>query len=422
MKVLVVGSGGREHALCYRFARSPRLTGLYCAPGNPGTASVAQNVPIALDALDELAAFAAREGIDLTVVGPEAPLCAGIQRRFAGRGLLLCGPNEEAAALEGSKAFAKEFMRRHEIPTADFGVFERLEDAARYIETHEQARVVKADGLAAGKGVIVASDAAEAIGAARALLEGALGEAGRRVVVEQRLEGEEVSIIALTDGSRVVTLASSQDHKAALDGDLGPNTGGMGAYSPAPILSPELDRFVLERVLLPTVRGMAQEGREYRGVLYAGLMVGRDGPKVLEFNCRFGDPETQPLMMRLDDDLLPHLEGAARGQLPETPLAWRAEAAVCVVLAAEGYPGSYVKGRVIEGLDVPDSPDVVVFHAGTARDPRGAIVTSGGRVLGVTALGGDLRQAQKRAYERAAAIRWEGCHFRTDIGHRGVAT
>jgi phosphoribosylamine--glycine ligase len=419
VKVLVIGSGGREHALCWRLAQSPELERLYCAPGNPGTARVGQNVPIEVDALDQLVHFAEEEGIDLTVVGPEAPLCAGIEGRFAARGLRLCGPSPEAARLEGSKAFCKEFMQSNGIPTAPFGVFDDYEAAARYIDGHEAARVVKADGLAAGKGVFVTHDAQAAKQAARQLLDGAMGQAGRRIVVEHKLVGEEVSVIALADGERVVTLASSQDHKPVFDGDQGPNTGGMGAYSPAPVLSPKLARVVNDHVLLRTVEAMAAGGCPYRGVLYAGLMVVNGEPLVLEFNCRFGDPETQPLMMRLASDLLPLLDGAATGTLTGS-VEWDARSALCVVMAAEGYPGSYAKGRLINGADDADSDDVVVFHAGTSRGEDGQLLTTGGRVLGVTALGKDLLAAQRRAYERVADIRWDGVHYRRDIGHRGI--
>lgn len=399
------------------------MSRLLCAPGNPGTAQCADNVDLSVNALEEMADFAQAERIDLTVVGPEAPLCAGIQQVFAERGLTLFGPSREAAELEGSKAYAKEFMRRHQVPTADFGVFDSFDEAARYIEANGQARVVKADGLAAGKGVFVCGSAQEACDAAQQLLEGqVLGGAGRRVIVEQRIEGEEVSIIALSDGQRVVTLASSQDHKPALDGDRGPNTGGMGAYSPASVLTPDLERQVHEQVLQRTIQGLAAEGRPFRGVLYAGLMVLDGRPLVLEFNCRFGDPETQPLMARFDDDLLPYLMGAAKGELPTRQPKWDRRAALCVVMASGGYPGAYDKGKTIQGLaNAEKLADVVVFHAGTAMDSAGQTVTAGGRVLGVTALGSDLAAAQRRAYEATRAISWDGVHFRGDIGHRGIA-
>jgi phosphoribosylamine--glycine ligase len=423
VKVFVVGSGGREHALCWRLARSPSVDRVFCAPGNPGTGQVGENVPIAVDALDELADFAGREAVDLTVVGPEVPLCAGIQDRFQERGLPLFGPTAAAARLEGSKAFAKHFMHEHGIPTAEFAVFEDPGRAAAYIDAHDDARVVKADGLAAGKGVFVTDSAADARRAVEELLAGGLGDAGRSVVVEQRLNGEEVSVLALSDGERVLALASSQDHKPVFDGDRGPNTGGMGAYSPAPVLTDALQRQVTEQVLLPTIRGLARAGHPYRGVLYAGLMIVDGQLSVLEFNCRFGDPETQPLMARFDDDLFVYLLGAARGELPARAPRWDPRAALCVVMAAEGYPGSYAKGRPIDGLEGVGAGDaLVVFHAGTAVDSTGRLVTSGGRVLGVTALGDGLAQARDRAYGAVAGIRWDGAHYRSDIGHRGLCS
>ncbi|MBK6847087.1 MAG: phosphoribosylamine--glycine ligase [Proteobacteria bacterium] len=422
MKVLVVGGGGREHALCWRLARSPQLTRLYCAPGNPGTAGCATNVALAADDLTGLADFAAREAIDLTVVGPEVPLCEGLQAVFAARGLLVFGPSPAGARLEGSKVFAKQIMAQCGLRTAPFAVCERLAEATAYIGAHPGARVVKADGLAAGKGVVVAADAAQACRAARDFLEGeVLGPAGRRIVIEERLRGEEVSVLALCDGERVLTLPSCQDHKAVLDGDEGPNTGGMGAYSPAPVLGPELQRRVEEEILLPVVRGLAAQGTPYRGVLYAGLMIVAGEPYVLEFNCRFGDPETQPLMLRCSADLLPYLYGAARGELPRQPLQWDDRAALCVVLTAAGYPGPYRKGQPITGLEQAEAlADVAVFHGGTAHDADGRLVTAGGRVLGVTALGEDVAAAQQRAYAAVRAIAWEGLHYRRDIGHRAV--
>ena len=420
MKILVVGSGGREHALCWKIRQSPLVKTLYCAPGNPGTARCATNVPIRAGDLEQLAAFAREQRVDLTVVGPEAPLCAGIADRFARDRLLLAGPDAAGARLEGSKAFAKQFMQRHGIPTARSAVFEDVEAAVGYIDAHPEALVVKADGLAAGKGVFVCGDPEEARGAARQILarDSAFGEAGRRVVIEERVLGEEASFIALSDGSRLCALAGSQDHKAVLDGDRGPNTGGMGAYSPAPVLA-GLEERVRREVIEPTIRGMAAEGAPYRGVLYAGLMIGERGElSVLEFNCRLGDPETQPLMVRLHGDLVPYLLGVAEGKLPQEPLGWDPRPAVCVVLAAAGYPGPVRTGDPISGICQAEQ-DVVVFHAGTAE--RGhELVTAGGRVLGVTALGEDLRTARARAYAAAERISWEGMHYRRDIGSRGL--
>lgn len=423
MKVLVVGGGGREHALCWRLARSPLLTRLYCAPGNPGSARCATNVPIAADDLTGLADFAARQSIDLTVVGPEVPLCAGLQAVFAARGLLVFGPSPAAAQLEGSKVFAKQVMEQCGLRTAPFAVCEQLAEARAYISANPEARVVKADGLAAGKGVVVAADADQACRAAQDFLERAeLGAAGQRILIEERLRGEEVSVLALCDGERVLALPSCQDHKAVLDGDEGPNTGGMGAYSPAPVLGPELQQRVEREILLPVVRAMAARGSPYRGVLYAGLMIVGGEPYVLEFNCRFGDPETQPLALRCTDDLLPYLHGAARGELPPAPMQWDARAALCVVLTAEGYPGPYAKGQPLPDLEAAEAlSDVVVFHAGTAEDAQGRLVTAGGRVLGVTALGEDVAAAQQRAYAAVRAIAGKGLHYRRDIGHRALS-
>ncbi len=420
MKVLVVGSGGREHALCYKLAQSPEVEQIFCAPGNPGTAACATNTDIAPSQIDRLVDFADREGIGLTVVGPEQPLCDGLVDRLGQRGLIGAGPTAAAARLEGSKAFAKQFMQRQGIPTAPFGVFDSQVAADALIDANPLARVIKADGLAAGKGVYLTREAAEAKAAVAKILGGAHGEAGRQVLVEDRLDGEEVSVIALCDGERVMPLASSQDHKAALDGDRGPNTGGMGAYSPAPVLDQALQQRVVSEILEPTVRGMAAEGSRYRGVLYAGLMIVEGRPYVLEYNCRFGDPECQPLMARMADDLLPYLHGTAVGRLPEQPPRWDERAARCVVLAAEGYPGSYPKGRLIEGLEAASAlEDVVVFHAGTALDGE-HLVTAGGRVLGVTGLGADIAGARQAAYCAAEMISWEGRRYRTDIGHRAL--
>jgi len=421
MKVLIVGGGGREHALAWKLSQSSRVTKLFIAPGNPGTAMHGENVPIAAEEIEELKAFALREKIDFTVVGPELPLTLGITDSFSDAGLLVFGPSKAAAELEGSKAFSKELMLRHNIPTAFYKKFEDAAEAKAYIETHNQPLVVKADGLAAGKGVVICQSAQEAIEAVDLIMtEKAFGSAGKKIIIEEFLVGEEASFLAITDGRTVLPLAPAQDHKAIFDGDRGPNTGGMGAYSPAPVLTPELQKNIMERVMLPAVRGMEKEGRPYKGILYAGLMMTKTGPKVLEFNCRFGDPETQPILMRLGSDLLEALLAAAKGNLDEVSLEWKKEAAVCVVMAAKGYPGEYLKGSEIKGLDMAALlPDTVVFHAGTTRRD-GKVVTSGGRVLGVTALGADIKTAIENAYKAVALIDWEGAQYRTDIGKKAL--
>ncbi len=421
MRVLVVGGGGREHALAWKLAQSPRLGALYAAPGNPGIAALARCVPIRADAVDELAAFAERERIDLTVVGPELPLTLGLADRLLARGRPVFGATRAAAALEGSKAFCKQLLARHGIPTARFGVFDEPAGARAFARALGGRAVVKADGLAAGKGAIVC-DAVDAADRAIAdmLERRVFGEAGARVVVEERLVGEEVSFFALTDGERICPLAAAQDHKTVFDGDRGPNTGGMGAYSPAPRLDPGLADRIVETIVRPTVRAMAAEGRPYRGVLYAGLMLTADGPQVLEYNARFGDPECQVLVTRLDGDLLPLCQAVAEGRgLPEA-VAWRPAAAVCVVLASGGYPGSFKTGYPIAGVDAAAArPGVTVFHAGTARED-GRLVTAGGRVLGVTATGADLPAAVRLAYAAVEDVRFEGMHYRRDIGRRSA--
>jgi phosphoribosylamine--glycine ligase len=420
MRILVVGSGGREHALVWRLARSPSKPELVAAPGNPGIAEAATLAAVKADDVAGLCELVERQRIDLTVVGPEAPLCAGLVDALAARGRRAFGPTQAAAALEGSKAFAKELMARHGIPSAPFGVFDDVAAAARFVDAAAGPLVVKADGLAAGKGVVVCADRAQAHEAVRAMLvDQEFGAAGARVVVEERLRGREASLMALADGERVVLLASAEDHKAVFDGDRGPNTGGMGAVSPSPRVDPALEREVLDRVLVPTVRAMAAEGRPFRGLLYAGLMLTPDrGLQVLEFNCRFGDPETQPVLMRLGDDLVPWLAGAAAGQLPDGEPRWDPRVAVCVVLTAPGYPGPHPQGAAIAGLErAAARPDVVVFHAGTRRD-AGGLVTAGGRVLGVCALGADAAAARARAYEAVGDIRFQGMHYRRDIAAR----
>lgn len=419
MKVLVVGGGGREHALVWKIAQSPRVEAVFCAPGNAGIARYAQCIPILAEDIQGLLGFARQERIDLTVVGPEAPLVAGLVSAFEEAGLRVFGPRKNAAEIEGSKALAKEIMEKYGIPTARYATFTDAAAARDYIRQHGAPCVVKADGLAAGKGVTVAMTAGEALAAVETIMEDrAFGAAGERVVIEEYLEGEEVSVLAFTDGETVVPMASAQDHKRVFDGDQGPNTGGMGAYSPAPLYTDQLHEQVIREILVPTIRGMATEGRHYRGVLYAGLMVTKDGPKVLEYNARFGDPETQPILMRLDTDLVDIIESILAGRLAGQPVRWKDEAAVCVVLASGGYPGDYQKGKVITGLDqVPGG--VEVFHAGTALKD-GQVVTTGGRVLGVTALGTTIREAINNAYEAIKPIHFEGMHYRTDIGRKAL--
>jgi phosphoribosylamine--glycine ligase len=421
MKVLVIGGGGREHALAWKLARSERVSRVYVAPGNAGTALEEGIVNVELSRIAELVDFAAREEIALTVVGPEAPLAAGVVDAFEAAGLKIFGPTRRAAQLESSKDFAKSFMVRHGIPTAAYASFEDAAQAHAYVERQGAPIVVKADGLAAGKGVVVAADAAEAHEAIDMMLtENRMGRAGSRVVIEAMLEGEEASFIVLCDGRHALPLASSQDHKRLHDGDLGPNTGGMGAYSPAPVVTPAVHAKVMREVVDPVLRGMAREGMPYTGFLYAGLMIARDGEvRVLEFNCRLGDPETQPIMMRLKSDLAELIELALAGGLERAEAEWDQRAALGVVIAAAGYPGDPRKGDEIHGLPAP-TEDCRVFHAGTAlRD--GKVLTAGGRVLCVTALGHNVRTAQRRAYEAAAAIRFEGMQMRRDIGYRALA-
>ncbi len=423
MKVLIIGSGGREHALAWKSAQSAEVSRVFVAPGNAGTAREAgvENVPVEATDIDRLVEFAKQESIDLTIVGPEAPLVAGIVDRFAAAGLRCFGPTQQAAQLEGSKRFTKEFLARHAIPTAEYASFTDPAAAIDYIRSRGAPIVVKADGLAAGKGVVVARTEEEAIEAVnRMLAENGFGEAGRCVVIEEFLEGEEASFIVMVDGERILPLATSQDHKPRDDGDKGPNTGGMGAYSPAPVVTSELHEQIMTRIIRPTVQGLAAEGTPYKGFLYAGLMITPDGtPKVLEYNCRFGDPETQPILMRLRSDLVALCLDACEGKLNHRSAEWDPRAALGVVMAAGGYPGSYRKGDVITGLPA-DTPDLKVFHAGT-KVVDGNVVTNGGRVLCVTALGEDLAEAQRRAYDAVARIRWEGVYYRTDIGFRALA-
>ena len=423
MNVLIIGGGGREHALAWKAAQSPRAQTVYVAPGNAGTAREpgVENVPVAADDLEGLVAFARDHDVGLTIVGPEAPLVAGVVDAFQAAGLPCFGPSREAAALEGSKAFTKDFLARHRIPTADYATFTQVDEALAYIRRRGAPLVVKADGLAAGKGVVVARTEEQAEAAVRTMLsEGTFGDAGSRVVIEECLEGEEASFIVMVDGEHVLPLATSQDHKARDDGDTGPNTGGMGAYSPAPVVTEALHRRVMEAVIEPTVRGMAADGHPYTGFLYAGLMIGADGtPRVLEYNCRFGDPETQPIMLRLQSDLVALCQAALDDGLGGQTVHWDPRPAVGVVMAAGGYPGTYRKGDVIEGLPQQEVPDTKVFHAGTAeRD--GQVLTSGGRVLCACALGDSVAAARDRAYQLVRSIRFDGMFYRTDIGHRAV--
>jgi phosphoribosylamine--glycine ligase len=419
VKVLVVGSGGREHALAWKLAQSPRLTRLYCAPGNAGIAEIARCVPIAADDVAALKAFALAEGVDLTVVGPEAPLALGLVDEFRKAKLKVFGPTKGAARLESSKSFAKELMVRCRVPTAASRVFDSLAPALDHIGRHPLPVVVKADGLAQGKGVVVAQTRDEAVQAATALLaQQVFGEAGRRIVVEEFLDGEELTVMAFVDGKTVVPMVAAQDHKRVGDGDRGPNTGGMGAYAPAPLGTEALRVTVVREVLRPVVDAMARLGSPFHGVLYAGLMVVRGTPYVLEFNARMGDPETQAVLPLLKTDLLDILEAVSEHRLDQLEIEWARQAAVCVVLTSGGYPGSYATGLPITGLDrVPASGDVLLFHAGTSRQGE-AVVTAGGRVLGVTGLGPDFKTARDRAYAVADLIGFEGRHFRSDIAAR----
>ncbi len=419
--ILVIGSGGREHALAWKLAGDSSRPVLFCAPGNAGTASLGTNLDIAATDIEKLVAWAKANRPALTVVGPEAPLCDGLADRFAAEGLKVFGPSQAAARLEGSKVFAKEVMLAAGVPTAKYARFTSADEAKAYIRKEGAPIVVKADGLAAGKGVTVATTVQQAEAAIdEAMVEKAFGTAGGTVIIEECLQGEEASILALIDGRNIVMLASSQDHKRVNDGDQGPNTGGMGAYSPAPIVTESIWPVIREQVFERMLKELKKRGITYRGVLYAGLMMTKAGPKVLEFNCRFGDPETQAILPRWAGDILPALDACADGTLEERHVRWKAEACVCIVMAAGGYPGNYGKGDAIDGLaDAATLPGVVVFHAGT-KQAGGKVVTSGGRVLGVTALGNDLRAAVARAYEAAGKIRFAKAHFRRDIGGKAL--
>ncbi len=422
MKVLIIGNGGREHALAWKTAQSPLVDEVFVAPGNPGTSleSKIKNIDINVTDLQALADFAENQKIDLTIVGPEAPLVAGVVNVFNARGLKIFGPSKEAAQLEGSKSFTKDFLARHNIPTAKYQNFTEVEPALNYIDTLGAPVVVKADGLAAGKGVIVAMTVDEAKDAVRDMLSGnAFGSAGSKVVIEEFLAGEEASFIVMVDGEHVLPMATSQDHKRVGDNDTGPNTGGMGAYSPAPVVTDDVYNKVMERVIYPTVKGMASEGNKYVGFLYAGLMIDSNGdPKVIEFNCRFGDPETQPIMVRMKSDLAELCYAACEGKLDTKNCEYDKRPAVGVVLAAEGYPKSPRKGDEITGIPEGTS-ELKVFHAGT-KIVEGKLVTNGGRVLCATALGNTVREAQQKAYELAAKISWNGMFYRHDIGYRAI--
>ena len=424
MKVLIIGSGGREHALAWKALQSPLVEKVFVAPGNAGTA-IEENIEnVAIDVLDfdALEAFAKENDIGLTIVGPEAPLVDGVVDQFEAAGLKIFGPKKGAAQLEGSKAFTKDFLARHKIPTAEYQNFTEVEPALAYLREKGAPIVVKADGLAAGKGVIVAETLEQAEDAVKDMLSGnAFGEAGCRVVIEEFLAGEEASFIVMVDGKNVLPMATSQDHKRVGDKDTGPNTGGMGAYSPAPVVTPEIDARIMKEVIMPTVEGMAAEGNDYTGFLYAGLMIDESGaPKVIEYNCRFGDPETQPIMLRMQSDMVAHCLAALEGKLDSETAQWDPRPSLGVVLAAAGYPADYPKGDVIS-LPENDGTDRKVFHAGTKLNDKGEVVTAGGRVLCATALGNSVSEAQAQAYELVKLVSWEGMFCRSDIGYRAVA-
>ena len=422
MRILVVGSGGREHTLVWKIARSPLAEKIFCSPGNGGIQEHAECVTISSSDIAGLANFAEKEKIDLTVVGPEAPLAEGIADEFLRRGLRIFGPSKAAARVEASKVFAKNAMVRYGIPTADFLVFDDAEKALRHIQTRPAPMVVKADGLAAGKGVIVCHTADDAEAAVRRIMvEKEFGASGDKVIIEDCLLGEEASMLAFTDGETVLPMDSAQDHKPVFDNDEGPNTGGMGAYSPAPVVTPEVYQQIHDEILTPMIRGLASDGIEYRGVLYAGLMLTDEGPKVLEFNVRFGDPESQALLPRLENGLVEVINAVVDGRLSEISLRWSTKSAVCVVMASGGYPGHYEKGKTITGLDSVDDESVVVFHAGTKRLDDGRIVTDGGRILGVTGLGNTIAQAIETTYAAVEKIHFDRAHYRKDIGAKALA-
>ena len=420
MRVLVIGSGGREHALVWKIKQSPKVEKIFCAPGNAGTSEFADNIPIAADDIEGLLQFAMKKEIGLTVVGPEQPLVMGIVDRFEVKGLRIFGPSASAAELEGSKSFSKDIMQKYGLPTAEYKIFTSAESATKYIQAKNCPLVVKADGLAAGKGVLLCRSSREALVAVDTIMRQRLfGEAGDQIVVEEFLEGQEISVLAFSDGQSVLLMDSAQDHKAVYDGDIGPNTGGMGAYSPAPVFTELMRQKVRDKIMLPMVRAMQQEGRTYKGILYAGLMLTKTGPQILEFNARFGDPETQPLMVRMETDIIPLFEACIDGTLGQCQVNWKNKSSVCVVMTAEGYPSAYQKGEIISGLQNANStPEVVVFHAGT-KEKDGKVLTNGGRVLGVTATGANTESAIQRAYDAVGKVNWRGVHYRKDIGSRG---
>jgi phosphoribosylamine--glycine ligase len=421
MKILVIGGGGREHTIVWKLAQSRHVDKIYCSPGNAGISEIAECINMGTGDFDALVDFVKYEWIDLTIVGPEEPLSRGIVDAFEKEGRRILGPNSKAAQLESSKVFAKDFMKRYGIPSAEYSVFTSYVHAENHVRMKGAPIVIKADGLAAGKGVFVAGTVDEAIEALRLIMkERAFGSAGDRVVVEECLEGEEASFMAFCDGKTVKPMASSQDHKRIFDGDKGPNTGGMGAYSPAPVITKSLEADIMEKVMWPVMRGLKAEGIEYKGILYAGLMIKDNSPHVLEFNCRLGDPETQPVLSRLDTDLVDIAFGMLDGKLADMDIKWKPVSSVCVVLASGGYPGKYDKGKVITGIDsLKNEKDVFVFHAGTSFDD-GNIVTSGGRVLGVTGLGADISEAKERAYKAIGKIHFDGMHYRKDIADRAL--
>jgi len=422
MKILVVGGGGREHALVWKLKQNPAVEVVACAPGNAGISGIGWCLDIGAEDIETLAKYAETTQVDLTIVGPEVPLTKGIVDAFQEKGLPIFGPTKAAAEIEGSKVFSKNLMKKYAIPTAEFEVFDDQEEAEKYIKKRGTPLVVKADGLAAGKGVILCDKEAEALEALdRIMTQRLFGDAGKRVIVEDKLEGEEASFLVFTDGVTVLPMPTSQDHKPIYEGDRGPNTGGMGAYSPAPVVSPDLETKIMNDIMIPTIEGMAKEGRPYKGVLYAGLMIKDGHPQVLEFNARFGDPEAQPLLMRLDSDLVGILQAINEDRLGELEVKWSPRATVCVVMASGGYPGKYRKGNVISGLEaVSTMRDVLVFHAGTDFDVQGRYITSGGRVLGVTSMGNTIAEAIDTCYEAVNKISWEDAYFRRDIGRKGL--
>ena len=421
MNILVIGSGGREHAIVWKVAKSRKVKKIFCAPGNPGIAQLAECVSIKIDDINGLREFAVKEKIDLTVVGPELPLTLGIVDSFEEKGLNIFGPSKKAAEIEGSKVFAKDLMQKYEIPTAVYRVFKNPKNAKDYVKEHSLPLVVKADGLAAGKGVIICKTNEDALDAIRLIMEKReFGRAGDRVIVEDFLKGQEVSFLAITDGKTVIPLPPCQDHKAVFDGDKGPNTGGMGAYSPTPVITQKLKEEIMARIMIPTIKAMEKEGRPYKGVFYAGIMIKKDGPRVLEYNCRFGDPEAQPIMMRLKNDLIDVLSASVEKRLNRIKLNCDNKVAICVVMASKGYPENYEKGKEIRGVeDVSRLKNVVVFHAGTAINGN-KLVTAGGRVLDVTAMGVGIKRAMNKVYQAVSRIQWEGAHYRKDIGEKAV--